>query len=125
MKNPKKETLKPSLVRLVSLLSHLEVVGYEVTAEGFCKILLGVLDEETRSLTSLTEFAYLSSLGSKRIKMRLHYLVRLGYVGLDFSEEDQDYYLTLTAKGLEVAEPKSIVEKPIPSRPRKRTIRHH
>jgi hypothetical protein len=125
MKNPKKVALKPSLARLVSLLSHLEQEGYEVTAEGFCKILLGVLDEETRSLTSLTEFAYLQSLGSKRIKMRLHYLVRLGYVGLDYSSEDQDYYLTLTDKGRAVADPTSIVAKSPSSRPQKRSIRHH
>jgi hypothetical protein len=125
MKNPQKKSLKPSLVRLLSLLLSLEEEGYEVTAVGFCKIVLGILDEETRSLTGLAEFGYLPSLGSKRLKMRLHHLVRLGYVGLTYSEEDQDYYLTLTEEGKAIARtaPRGAKKKTIPLK--KRTIRPH
>jgi hypothetical protein len=125
MKNPNQETLKPSLVRLVSLLCSLEKDGYEVTATGFSKILLGVLDDETRDLTGRLEFGYLPSLGSKRLKMRLHYLVRQGYVAQRYSEADEDYYLYPTDKGLAVASEIALKEKAPKVPSSKHTIRHH
>lgn len=96
MKNPREASLKPSLVRLLALLLSLENEGYEVTANGFCKIVLGVLDQETCELVSFASFAALPSLGSKRLKMRLRQLVRKGYVHLVYDEKDEDYYLQLS-----------------------------
>lgn len=96
MKNPRKTSLKPSLLRLLALLLSLDESGYEVTMDGFCKIALGILDQETRELVSSPAFAALPSLGSKRLKMRLHQLVRKGYLRLSYEESDQDYYLILS-----------------------------
>jgi len=104
MKNPRKTSLKSSLLRLLALLLSLDEEGYEVTANGFCKIALGILDEETRELTTSKAFASLPSLGSKRLKMRLHQLVRKDYVRLSYDETDEDYYLSLSEDGRALAE---------------------
>ena len=122
MKNPRKTSLKPSLVRLLALLLSLDEEGYEVTANGFCKIVLGILDEETRELTTSKAFASLPSLGSKRLKMRLHQLVRKGYVRLAYDETDEDYYLSLSEDGRALAERFPLVKKETKSET-KRSIR--
>lgn len=123
MKNPRKTSLKPSLVRLLALLRTLEEEGYEVTANGFCKIALGILDQETRELVTSKAFASLPSLGSKRLKMRLHQLVRKGYVRLTYDEQDEDYYLSLSEDARALAERFPLVKKEVKSET-KRSIRH-
>ena len=123
MPNPRETRLKPSLCRLLALLLSLEKAGYETTANGFCKIALGVLDHETCELVSSPAFASLPSLGSKRLKMRLHLLVRKGYLSLHYDEKDGDYYLELSEEARQLASgfPLSKKENPIES---KRSIRH-
>lgn len=122
MKNPRETSLKPSLVRLLALLLSLEKEGYEVTANGFCKIVLGVLDQETCELVSSASFAALPSLGSKRLKMRLHQLVRKGYIRLSYDEADEDYYLQLSEDARLLATKFPLVKKE-PKVETKRSIR--
>jgi hypothetical protein len=123
MKGPENKILKPSLRRLLSFLALLEQEGYEVTMEGFAKILIGERDEETAPLMNSAAFGALPSLGSKRLKMRCHELIRHGYLTLRYSEEDQDYYLQLNAQSRPLVQMALLSPKKVQKPLRKRTIR--
>ena len=123
MKAPQNKILKPALRRLISYLALLEEEGYETTMEGFSKILLGERDEETDPLVSSPAFGALPSLGSKRLKMRCHQLIRHGYLTLTYSEEDRDYYLHLNAKSRHLVEEAFTSKKKTAKPLRKHTIR--
>jgi hypothetical protein len=85
---------------LLSALASLQEAGVEATADGLVKILHGVADRETASLVSLPAFGYLPSLSSKKLKNRIHWLVRTGFVSLSYDEAVEDYFLALSEKGL-------------------------
>ena len=84
---------------LLSAIASLAEAGVEVSADGLVKILHGVVDEETRSLVSLAAFGYLPSLSSKKLKNRIHWLVRAGFVVLSYDQGVGDYFLQLSEKG--------------------------
>jgi uncharacterized FlgJ-related protein len=86
---------------LLSAIASLAEAGVEVTADGLTKILQGRYDEETASLQANAAFGYLPSLSSKKLKNRVHWLVRSGYLALVYAAEAEDYFLALTAKGEE------------------------
>lgn len=114
MKEASKGLIKPSLRCLLSLISLLEKEGEAATAEGWVKILRGILDEETQAVAESVCFGYLPSLSSKKLKNRFHLLVRKGYLRLVYNEEDGDYYLLLSERGRAEALPDSLRKKPRP-----------
>lgn len=96
------DSLSIASSRLLASLDELSKEGYQATMKGFSKILRGVDDQETVVLRASDLFGSYPSLSSKRIISRLHALVRKGYLALTYSEEDEDYYLSLTPKSLAV-----------------------
>jgi hypothetical protein len=84
---------------LLSALASLEEAGVEVTADGLVKVLHGVVERETSSLVDLPAFGYLPSLSSKKLKNRIHWLVRQGFVHLSYDSKLEDYFLALTESG--------------------------
>lgn len=111
MKPQCKKPLSPSKRRLLSFLKELQNEGYEVTSEGLSKLVRGVWDRETAILSSSVVFGQCPSLSSKRIKGRLTYLLRHGYIGLSYSEKDDDYFLFLKDTGEKEAHPEALTRK--------------
>jgi hypothetical protein len=105
------ESPRPSYRKLLSSLFLIKELGYEVTMDGLAEILQGERNEETAPFFESPVFGSLPSLSSKKIKGRIHYLVRRGYLELSYSEEEEDYYLRLNEKGLEAAKPSEVVRK--------------
>lgn len=105
------ESPRLSYRKLLSSIFVLKKMGYEVTMDGLSLILRGVRNEETAPFFESAVFAFLPSLSAKKIKGRVHQLVRQGYLRLSYSEEDQDYYLVLTESGEQAAKESEIVKK--------------
>lgn len=105
------ESPRLSYRKLLSALFLIKEAGYEVTAEGLSLILRGVKTEETIPFFENSVFSFLPSLSSKRIKARVHQLVRQGYLRLSYREEDEDYYLLLTDKGNAACKPSEVLRK--------------
>ncbi|MCH3909058.1 MAG: hypothetical protein LKF75_02670 [Bacilli bacterium] len=101
MERKEENKLKPSYRHLLASILLLKEDGYEATMEGLAKVLLGIEDEETVQLTRNLAFASRPSLNKKKIKARIHSLIRHGYVKLVYSDEDDDYYLRLSEKALQ------------------------
>jgi hypothetical protein len=93
------ESLKASRRVLLLAVSELKSEGYEATMEGLSKLLEGVSTEETSAHDSSSLFGFLPSLSSKKLKNRFHWLVREGYIRLQYDARRKDYFLALSPKG--------------------------
>lgn len=72
--------------------------------EGIYKILIGVVDEETKPFLNLSSFGTLISFTSKKVCRLTMMLYRYGYVGRVFDTNTKKLYFALTDKGNQAAE---------------------
>jgi hypothetical protein len=93
------ESLKASRRVMLLAISELRSEGYEATIEGLSKLLKGVSTEEISAHGSSSLFGFLPSLTSKKLKNRFHWLVREGYIRLQYDGKRKDYFLALSPKG--------------------------
>jgi hypothetical protein len=91
--------LNVSSIRLLSAVNEVVLEGYLASNDGLVHILLGDKIEETKPLINLPCFGFYRSLSSKKIKNRLHLLVRKGYLGLKYMEDSNDYFYIVLDKG--------------------------
>jgi hypothetical protein len=93
------ESLKASRRVMLLAISELKSEGYEATIEGLSKLLKGVSTEEISAHSSSSLFGFLPSLTSKKLQNRFHWLVREGYIRLQYDGKRKDYFLALSPKG--------------------------
>ena len=88
-----------SKTTILDAVYTLKCEGYQATLEGLTHLLLG--DKEGEVLSSSGAFAYLSSLSSKKIKNRVHYLLQNGFLILIYDPKNDVHFLSLSVKGEE------------------------
>lgn len=99
-----------SHINLLRAIHTLSLEGVEVTPEGLCKILHGVIDFETLKYVYSNAFGYYSSITNRRLKGRINHLINDGYLIL----KDGDFLaMTDEAKKL-VLRPLEKKEREIP-----------
>ncbi len=81
---------------ILEAILTLEEEGYKVTSNGLCLILIG--DKKVGELSASKAFGYLPSLASKKLKNRIHYLINLDYINLDYDSSLDVHFLTLSDK---------------------------
>ncbi len=88
----------------------LDEEGYKVTPKGLCLVLLG--DKRVKDLAESKVFGYLPSITSKKLKYRIHYLINLDYLRLDYDESLDVHFLSLSSKCQEL-DIKPLKKKPL------------
>jgi len=71
-----------SHINLLRAIYTLSLEGVEVTPEGLCKILHGVIDFETLKYVYSNAFGYYSSITNRRLKGRINRLLNDGLLEL-------------------------------------------
>ncbi len=74
--------------------------GYKLTEDGLALLLKGM--GEIGDLSSSLAYGYLSSLSSKKIKNRIHYLVNHGYIFREYNKELDTHFLVLSEKAIDL-----------------------
>lgn len=99
----KEKPLAKSYALLLGSILLLAQKGAEASKEGLAKIVRGVYDPETAPYSMLPSFGYCPSLSKKKVKMRLSYLIRKGYLTTHPFAEGSEEALVLTKLGEEMA----------------------
>ena len=71
-----------SHINLLRAIYTLLLEGVEVTPEGLCKVLHGVIDFETLKYVYSNAFGYYSSITNRRLKGRINHLINDGLLEL-------------------------------------------
>lgn len=85
---------------ILGAILTLENEGYKVTSKGLCLILIG--DNRVKDLSESNAFGYLPSITSKKLKNRIHYLINLDYINLEYDSSLDVHFLSLSSKALEL-----------------------
>lgn len=74
--------------------------GYKLTEDGLAFLLKG--KKEVSDLSFSLAYGYLSSLSSRKIKNRIHYLINHGYIFREYNEELDMHFLILSEKTIDL-----------------------
>lgn len=85
-------------LNILNAVYTLSEEGVEATLDGLAMLIGGSYSEETLPYLNSAAYGYLASVSSKRIKARIHALIRRDYLFLDYDEESDTQFLLLTNK---------------------------
>lgn len=100
----KEVKLNQTYYKVLITIKALNDLHYYPLNEGIYKILVGVVDEDTKQFVDLDCFGTLISFTSKKVCRLTMMLYRYGYVGRVFDTQTKKLYFSLTDKGIEVTE---------------------
>lgn len=100
----KEVKLNQTYYKVLITIKALNDLHYYPLNEGIYKILVGVVDEDTKPFVDLDCFGTLISFTSKKVCRLTMMLYRYGYVGRVFDTQTKKLYFSLTDKGIEVTE---------------------
>jgi len=93
------KTLPKSYSLLLGSVRLLKKEGTEASKEGLSKLVRGIYDPETAPYSHLPLFGYCPSLSRKKVKLRLSYLIKTGYLVTKPFKEGNEEALCLTEEG--------------------------
>ncbi len=100
----KEVKLNQTYYKVLITIKALNDLHYYPLNEGIYKILVGVVDEDTKLFVDLDCFGTLISFTSKKVCRLTMMLYRYGYIGRIFDTQTKKLYFSLTDKGIEVTE---------------------
>ena len=100
----KEVKLNQTYYKVLITIKALNDLHYYPLNEGIYKILVGVVDEDTKPFVDLDCFGTLISFTSKKVCRLTMMLYRYGYIGRIFDTQTKKLYFSLTDKGIEAAE---------------------
>ena len=100
----KEVKLNQTYYKVLITIKALNDLHYYPLNEGIYKILVGVVDEETKQFVDLDCFGTLISFTSKKVCRLTMMLYRYGYIGRIFETQTKKLYFSLTDKGIEATE---------------------
>ena len=100
----KEVKLNQTYYKVLITIKALNDLHYYPLNEGIYKILVGVVDEETKQFVDLDCFGTLMSFTSKKVCRLTMMLYRYGYLGRVFDTQTKKLYFSLTDKGIEATE---------------------
>lgn len=100
----KEVKLNQTYYKVLITIKALNDLHYYPLNEGIYKILVGVVDEDTKPFVDLDCFGTLISFTSKKVCRLTMMLYRYGYIGRIFDTQTKKLYFSLTDKGVEVTE---------------------
>lgn len=100
----KEVKLNQTYYKVLITIKALNDLHYYPLNEGIYKILVGVVDEDTKPFVDLDCFGTLISFTSKKVCRLTMMLYRYGYIGRIFDTQTKKLYFSLTNKGIEVTE---------------------
>lgn len=100
----KEVKLNQTYYKVLVTIKALNDLHYYPLNEGIYKILVGVVDEDTKPFVDLDCFGTLISFTSKKVCRLTMMLYRYGYIGRIFDTQTKKLYFSLTDKGIEVTE---------------------
>ena len=100
----KEVKLNQTYYKVLITIKALNDLHYYPLNEGIYKILVGVVDEETKQFVDLDCFGTLISFTSKKVCRLTMMLYRYGYLGRVFDAQTKKLYFSLTDKGIEATE---------------------
>ena len=100
----KEVKLNQTYYKVLITIKALNDLHYYPLNEGIYKILVGVVDEDTKPFVDLDCFGTLISFTSKKVCRLTMMLYRYGYIGRIFDTQTKKLYFSLTDKGLETTE---------------------
>lgn len=100
----KEVKLNQTYYKVLITIKALNDLHYYPLNEGIYKILVGVVDEDTKPFVDLDCFGTLISFTSKKVCRLTMMLYRYGYIGRIFDTQTRKLYFSLTDKGIEVTE---------------------
>lgn len=95
--------LNQTYFKVLITIKQLNDLNYYPLNEGIYKILIGVVDDETKEFTSLRSFGTLISFSSKKICRLTMMLYRHNYINRVFDSKTKKLYFSLTEKGEKAA----------------------
>ncbi len=100
----KEVKLNQTYYKVLITIKALNDLHYYPLNEGIYKILVGVVDEDTKPFVDLDCFGTLISFTSKKVCRLTMMLYRYGYIGRIFDTQTKKLYFSLTDKGIEATE---------------------
>lgn len=100
----KEVKLNQTYYKVLITIKALNDLHYYPLNEGIYKILVGVVDEDTKQFVDLDCFGTLISFTSKKVCRLTMMLYRYGYLGRVFDTQTKKLYFSLTDKGIEATE---------------------
>ena len=100
----KEVKLNQTYYKVLITIKALNDLHYYPLNEGIYKILVGVVDEDTKPFVDLDCFGTLISFTSKKVCRLTMMLYRYGYLGRVFDTQTKKLYFSLTDKGLAATE---------------------
>lgn len=100
----KEVKLNQTYYKVLITIKALNDLHYYPLNEGIYKILVGVVDEDTKPFVDLDCFGTLISFTSKKVCRLTMMLYRYGYIGRIFDTQTKKLYFSLTDKGIGVTE---------------------
>ena len=100
----KEVKLNQTYYKVLITIKALIDLHYYPLNEGIYKILVGVVDEDTKQFVDLDCFGTLISFTSKKVCRLTMMLYRYGYIGRIFDTQTKKLYFSLTDKGLQATE---------------------
>lgn len=97
----KEVKLNQTYYKVLITIKALNDLHYYPLNEGIYKILVGVVDEDTKPFVDLDCFGTLISFTSKKVCRLTMMLYRYGYIGRIFDTQTKKLYFSLTDKGIE------------------------
>ena len=96
--------LNQTYFKALVTIKALNDLHYYPLNEGIYKILVGIVDEDTKQFVDLDSFGTLISFTSKKVCRLTMMLYRYGYIGRVFDTKTKELYFSLTDKGYKAAE---------------------
>lgn len=100
----KEVKLNQTYYKVLITIKALNDLHYYPLNEGIYKILVGIVDEDTKQFVNLDCFGTLISFTSKKVCRLTMMLYRYGYLGRVFDTQTKKLYFSLTDKGIEATE---------------------
>ena len=100
----KEVKLNQTYYKVLITIKALNDLHYYPLNEGIYKILVGVVDEDTKQFVDLDCFGTLISFTSKKVCRLTMMLYRYGYIGRIFDTQTKKLYFSLTDKGIEATD---------------------
>lgn len=95
----KEMKLNQTYFKVLITLKELNDLNYFPLNEGIYKILVGIVDEETKDFVDFKSFGTLLSFSSKKVCRLTMMLYRYNYISRVFDTKSKKLYFTLTDKG--------------------------
>ena len=96
--------LNQTYFKALVTIKALNDLHYYPLNEGIYKILVGIVDEDTKQFVDLDSFGTLISFTSKKVCRLTMMLYRYGYIGRVFDTKTKELYFSLTDKGYKATE---------------------